>query len=72
MRFNCVLGRGGDRDCATVYPRGGRYASSGCRWPREDAGGALKTRQVRHRDLGMALAVISGHLRRSDNDLRDS
>ena len=40
MRFNRVLGRGSDRDCAIVYPRGGRYASS----VREEgaAGGRVK------------------------------
>ena len=38
---------------------------------REDVRSPLKTWQVCHRDLGKALAVISGHLRRSNNDLRE-
>ena len=39
--------------------------------PREDVRSPLKTWQVCHRDLGKALTFISGHLRRSKNDLRD-
>ncbi len=29
---------------------------------------ALKARKVRHRDLGITLVAVSGHLRRSDDD----
>ena len=39
--------------------------------PREEVRGALKFRQVRHRDPGIALAAISGHLRHSKDDLLD-
>ena len=38
---------------------------------RYPAAPSTKTRQVCHRDLGMALAAISGHLRRSNNDFLD-
>ena len=52
--------------------RPGKLRGSPCQRPHEQVGSALKTRQLRHRDPGLPLAVVSGHLRRSDDDLLES
>ena len=57
--------------CAPCLPQilqPAKNSERALRWPREDVCGALQVWQVRHRDPGKALAIVSGHLRRPVND----